>query len=140
MAKHHDWQRERSKTRKLRKQDKRAAVILLTLHRHFVSAKGFGLDRDCRYSYEWRCSYEYDEWDCAPALDYLESLESNNYFCSCIDGTTGDMLPDDKCPPCPPSAMRQLPAGWRWRGRRVVPVNKTGAMVRATAKEGAQQG
>lgn len=129
MAKHHDWQRERSKTRKLRKQDKRAAAILLALHRHVVSPKGFGLDRDGRYSFEWRCSYEYDEWDYAPALDYLESLESNNYFCSCIDGTTSDMLPEDKCPPCPPSAMRLLPHGWRWRGRRLVPVDKAGAMV-----------
>lgn len=138
MAKHHNWQRSNSKTRKLRKQDKRAAVILMTLHA--VSPKGFGLDRDGRYSYEWRCSYEYDEWDYSPALDYLKELESSHYFCACIDGTTGDMLPDDKCPPYPPSAMRQLPAGWRWRGRRVVPVDKAGAMVRAAAKEGAQHG
>lgn len=120
--------------RQLKKQDKRAAAILLALHHHHISPKGFGLDDDGRYSYEWRCSYEYDEWDYSPALDYLEELESSDYFCSCIDGTTGDMLPDDLCPPVPTPAMRQLPTGWRWRGRRVVPVDKSGAMVRQKEK------
>lgn len=119
--------------RQLKKQDKRAAAILLDLYSWHVSRNGFGLDNDGRYSYEWRCSYEYDEWDYQPALAYLQELESSDYFCSCIDGATGDMLPDDQCPPCPPSAMHKLPPGYRWRGRRVVPVDKTGAMVRKKA-------
>ncbi|WP_260673740.1 hypothetical protein [Comamonas aquatica] len=120
--------------RQLKKQDKRAAAILLALHRGAVSPSGFGLNDDGRYSYEWRCSYEYDEWDEQPALDYLNDIEGLAYMADCIDPKTGDYLPDDQCPPYPPSAMRKLPAGWRWRGGKVVPVDKHGAMVRQKVK------
>lgn len=116
--------------RQLRKQDKRAAVILLAFHQHSVSPCGFGIDSDGRYSYEWRCSYEYDEWDWEPASDYLRSVESMEYWGSCIDPKTGDMLPKDQLPPRQPSFLKKLPPGFRWRGRRVVPVDKHGAMVR----------
>lgn len=78
MAKYHDWQRERSKTRKLRKQDKRAAALLIATERH-IKPKSFGDGCDGRWSY-------------------------------------------------------------RRRGRRVVPVDKVGAMVRAAATDGAQDG
>lgn len=133
MASHHERQRELSQTRKLRKKDKRAAVILLTLYRDRVSPKGFGIDSDGRYSYEWRCSYEYNEWDWSPASDYLSDQESNDWLYEhCIDDT-GEYLPYEMCPPRPPSSMKQLPDGHRWRGRRVVPVDKHGAML-PTAK------
>lgn len=117
--------------RQLRKQDKRAAAILLALYPYNVSPNGFGPDHDGRYSYEWRCSYEYDEWDYMPASDYLDDIEGACHWGECIDPKTGDMLPKDQWPPIPRSAMKQLPPGWRWRGRRVVPVDKHGAMVRA---------
>ena len=122
--------------RQLKKRDKRAAVILLALYRHIVSPNGFGLGDDGRYHYEWRCSYEYDEWDWRPASEFLSDMEDNDYLCDCIDPSTGEMLPDDRCPPVPPSAMRELPAGYRWRGGRVVPVDKFGAMVRTQKKNG----
>lgn len=119
--------------RQLKKKDKRAAAILLALYPHFVSRKGFGLDDDGRYSYEWRCSYEYDEWDFQPASEFLDGIEGDEYMSSCIDDY-GDILPDDQLPPCQPSAMHKLPSGYRWRGHRVVPVDKTGAMVRQKGK------
>lgn len=105
--------------RQLKKQDKRVAAILLALGRCAVSPKGFGLN---------------DEWDEQPALDYLNDIEGLAYMADCIDPKTGGYLPDDQCPPYPSSAMRKLPAGWRWRwrGGRLVPVDKHGAMVRAT--------
>lgn len=123
--------------RQLRKQDKRAAAILLALHRHRVTPQGFGRNDDGRYSYSWRCSYEYDEWDDSPALDFLQGLEGDDFMCECIDMKTGAFLPDDMWPPHQPSAMRKLPAGWRWRGRRVVRVDKDGGMVSKHKQGGA---
>ena len=114
--------------------DKRAAAILLALYPHFVSREGFGLDDDVRYSYWWRFNYEYDEWDYQPARDSLSDREFDDWFYEhCIDDQ-GETLPDDQRPPRPPSAMNKLPSGYRWRGRRVVPVDKTGAMVRQKAQ------
>lgn len=142
MAKHHDWQRERSKTRKLRKSDKRAMDALIKLHG--CNPKRFKRDDgwfDGRIMHWTSCYTDCGtEWDSTPATDELHAVESRDYECDCIDGKTGEYLPDKQWPPCPPSALRQAPEGWRWRGGRVVPVDKHGAMVRAAAKEGAQQG
>lgn len=54
MAKHHHYQREASKLRKLRKQDKRAAAILIAAHRY--KPKSFADGFDGRWSY-WNCDY-----------------------------------------------------------------------------------
>ena len=139
---HHTARLERQRCRKLRKTDKRAMDALIKLHgcdpARFERDDGWHGGRIVH----WTSSYIYEsgtEWDCMPATDELMGYEINSYQCDCIDGKTGDFLPDDQCPPCPPSALRKAPEGWRWRGGRLVPVDKHGAMVRAQeAKQGEQ--
>lgn len=147
MAKHHDWQRERSKTRKLRKQDKRAAALLIATER-YIKPKNFGDGCDGRWSY-WSCDY-WGEWDEQTARSLWQDYCHNKHPKACawmgFDKDTGEPIPKGKRPHWPKPhewlalyALR-APAGYRRRGRRVVPVDKVGAMVRAAATDGAQHG
>lgn len=136
MAKHHHFQREASKLRKLRKQDKRAAAILIAAHRY--KPKSFADGCDGRWSY-WNCDY-WGEWDECPAhsvwLDFRFDEHPNAM------AWWGLFAEDSKAALCKdrPRGLRlherrkwyalRAPAGYRRRGRRVVPVDKTGAMVR----------
>lgn len=131
---------ERQKARRLKRKDRRAVAVLVKLYGYHPSsfATGDGWLDGGRLVYWWRgytdCGME---WDCKPALEELDNLESNEHFAECL-GCDGELLPKKEWPPYPPSAMHKLPAGWRWRGGRLVPVDKHGAMVRATqaAKQG----
>lgn len=140
---HYDWLKERQKTRKLRKQDKRAAALLIATELH-IKPKDFADGCDGRWSY-WSCDY-WGEWDEKEALHLWQDFCHNNHPNVCawmgFDKETGQDIPKEKRPrwlkPHEWIALYALrpPAGFRWRGRRVVPVDKHGAMVRQKGKQG----
>ncbi len=124
--------------RQLKKQDKRAAALMIGTGEFRPQA--FGMSDDGRFHVEWRCSYEYDEWDSCPAWDKWLDLRVWEHPSACawygFDDRTGMAIPEDqRSRGMRPHEAREFyalraPAGFRWRGRRVVPVDQHGAMVR----------
>lgn len=124
--------------RQLKKQDKRAAAALIA--RGEFSPKNFGLDDDGRYHVFWRCSYEYDEWDNCPAWEKWAALRDWEHPNACawfgFNEATGEEIPEAERPRrMNHGEAREFykirpPEGFRWRGRRMVRVDKHGAMVR----------
>lgn len=115
--------------RQLKKQDKKAMAILIGTRGY--RREDFGLnDEGTRVDFWWRCSYEYDEWDCMSAYGHWLELRSYEHP-KCerwlgFDPETGETIPDEARPR--PLGHRewlkfyklQPPPGYRWRGKRVV--------------------
>lgn len=126
--------------RQLRKQDKRAAALLIAAT-EWAEPEQFGDGWDGRWSLWQHCGGMEDEWDEMPALNAWEDHRYNTHPNMCawmgFHEESGDPVPKEQRPRAmrPHEARRwyglQAPAGYRWRGRRVVPVDKHGAMVRA---------
>ena len=124
--------------RQLKKQDKRAAALLVALG--VVRRDALLNSDDGRFGYDYRCSYEYDEWEFQPAWDEWLDRRAWEHPNACawygFDEKTGIDIPDEQRP----KSMNRdearswyslrAPTGYRWRGRRVVPVDRHGAMVR----------
>ncbi|GEM_PF-4850148 len=124
--------------RQLRKQDKRAAALILAAHPN-IKPSDFGDGWDGRWSY-WSCCPMEGEWDECPARTMWCTLRFNEHPNTAawmgFNEETGESIPEAQRPRAlRPHEVRQwealrAPAGFRWRGRRVVPVDKHGAMVR----------
>lgn len=124
--------------RQLKKQDKRAAALLIAIRNYQPSA--FGLTEDGRYEYEWRCSYEYDEWDCRPAWEEWTDGRFWDHPNACgwygFNPATGNDIPKALRPR--PMSRREsrawyalrAPDGFRQRGNRIVRVGLMGEMVK----------
>lgn len=120
--------------RQLKKLDKRAAAVLLTFHPSSVRPEGFGLTDEGRYTYEWRSSYDCNEWDMEPAVDFLRNLEIAEYEGLCLEHELFQGKQPRPEPVMALSPLSRLPAGYRWRGGRIVPVDELGGMVKNRLK------
>ena len=124
--------------RQLKKQDKRAAALLIASYA--VREKAFLNSDDGRYGYDYRSSYEYDEWEFKPAWDEWCDRRAWAHPNACawygFDEITGADIPVEQRPrrmtrdEASQWYALRAPCGFRWRGRRLVPVDVHGAMVR----------
>lgn len=122
--------------RQLRKQDKRAAALLIGAGE---GPDDFAMSDDGRYVWWYRSSYEYDEWDYKPALEEWEGRRAWEHPNACawygFNEKTGENIPVADRPRGmtrrEAAAFFRLvpPLGFRWRGRRVVPVGVMGEMI-----------
>lgn len=116
--------------RQLRKQDKRAAAILIAAYRYHQ--KDFGEGHEGRHSYWYMSSPMDDEWDEKPALEVWEHVRGwehrNAPMWYGFDPATGKDIPKDQRPRGMTRRESQKwfrlqpPFGFRWRGKRLVRV------------------
>lgn len=124
--------------RQLRKQDKRAALVLISIHGY--SPDSFGEDCQGRFNYYFLSSPLDNEWDVTPALCKWRNVRAWEHPNACLwygfDPETGqDIAPAQRPRGLTMREARQwyrllaTPSGWRWRGKRLVRVGAHGEMV-----------